>query len=1108
MKRLLAVIALAGWFIASARADELEKGFVTPPASAKPWSYWFWMNQNITREGITADLEAMKQIGVGGMLVMDVSYRIPDGPVEFLSPEWRALFKHAVTEADRLGLQITMNDDAGWMGSGGPWIKPEQAMKKLVWTATSVRENTTSPVQLPQPQAVLDFYRDEAVLAFPTPEGDAEPMAVARPKFSSNVTEVSGDKLTDHNLNTFVSLPFKRGKEAPYVLLEFPKPFRARSLALTHPPRASRDRAERGVVQVSDDGEKFRTIQSFRLDWASVTVSFPETTSRFYRIAFLGRQPRAKAITLAELELTGAPRVQNWESKAGFVFINEHGGGAAALANDAAALQRQHATAAPENFIRRDAVLDLTSKVDKQGQLTWTPPSGNWTVLRIGYTLTGAQNKPSTAAGQGLEPDKFDPQGIEAAFAGLMAKLLKDVGPLGGKALAMTHIDSWEVGSQTWTAAFREEFKKRRGYDLLPWLPVMAGGRVVNSSELSERFLWDVRRTYGDLIAENYFGRMAKLCHEHGIGFQGEASGRQQFMYDPVAFQSKNDLPMGEFWIGGGPRVDCKVASSTAHLNGLPIVGAEAYTSGKGDWQDDPFSLKALGDRAFCLGINRYFFCCGNLQPWLDRKPGMTTGPWGMNFDRTQTWWKPGAAWVSYITRCQYLLQRGKFVGDVCYLPGESVPNYLGWRDELSLPLPEGYDYDGISADIIINRMTVKDGRIVVPSGMSYRVLLLPDSETMTPELLRKIKTLVADGATVVGPKPSKSPSLRDYPQGDTEVRRLADEVWGDCDGKKVTAHEFGKGRVMWGGKFEEIFSAIKLPPDFGCTANAPANLKFIHRQAGDAEIYFISNQKQQPVDAVCTFRVSGKQPELWHPDTGQTEAASAHEIKDGVTSLPVRLDPSGSLFVVFRKAASNQKSEVAKNWLEFKPAQEIAGAWDLAFPPNWGAPAAVNLPQLISWSDHADSGVKYFSGTATYTKEVEIPAALLGAGRSLWLDLGVVKNLAEVSMNGKPLGVLWKPPFRVDITGAAQPGKNRLEIKVTNLWPNRLIGDEQLPADREWTDAGTLKSWPQWLLAGQPSPTGRLTFTTWHHWKKSDALLPSGLLGPVTLQTAVKTVL
>ena len=603
---------------------------------------------------------------------------------------------------------------------------------------------------------------------------------------------------------------------------------------------------------------------------------------------------------------------------------------------------------------------------------------------------------------------------------------------------------------------------------------------------------------------------------------------------------------MGEFWAGTNGQASVKLASSVGHIYGQNIIGTESFTGypEHGRWTDDPYSLKALGDLAFTQGINRFIFHRFAHQPWMNRYPGMTMGQWGINLDRTNTWFEKAKPWMDYISRSQFLLQQGRFVADAAYFCGESSPVVTRIGNP---PLPAGFDYDSINRDVIL-KSSVKDGRLLLPDGMSYAVLVLPPNDpAITPELLKKIHDLVADGLTVVGEKPKHSPSLNDYPKCDDEVSALANEMWADCDGSKVTEHALGQGKVVWGKPLADVFAGLKIAADF----DAPENVLYIHRAVDGGDVYFVANHENSYQSINCTFRVSGKVPELWHPDTGVIETAPVYEEKEGRTTIRLQFDPVGSVFVVFRQRSAGVEhltqidrtaTTVESSTDHDSPAQlmrvagdgsveilplkagsyqlanssgkstrlenlnglnrtMITGPWELRFPPNWGAPPSVSLDNLISWSDSLDSGIKYFSGTATYTKSLDISDEMIADHQAIYLDLGTVKNFAEVTLNGKDLGILWKPPFQLDITSNVRPGKNDLQIGVTNLWPNRIIGDAQLPEDVEWQGMKPAR-WPQWMLDGKPSPTGRYTFTTWRHWTKDGKLLESGLIGPVTIES------
>jgi len=1109
----------------------LEQEFQNPPKAAHPWVYWMWLNGNISREGITADLEAMRRVGIGGALIMELGAGSP-GPVHFMSPEYRAMIQHAISEAARLGLQIDLNNDDGW-NNGGPWITPDLAMQRMTWTETNVRGPASFHAPLEKPQTKLDFYRDVAAIAYRTPPEDSPSARIP----DSQVVKLPGPPAG--------------------IELNFPRPVAVQSLVLTTAITVQGKPAS-AALQASQNGSDFQTVCEFETGWRhgasrypSITASFPKAEGRVFRLVF---PEGIGAATPLEVRLSPAPRLSAWELKGGHANIGEHASGAEVFT-----LGREPKPAImPNQAIARDGVVDLTSRMGADGSLTWDVPPGEWTILRIGYTPTGATNGASTVEGLGLDCDKLRREGAEAVFAGMLDKLLAENQAYRGKSLTWFHSDSWESGPQNWTEGLQNQFRNRCGYDLLPFFPVLAGGHVVDSVAVSDRFLWDFRRLLADLILTEFVKPMREMCHARGVGFTCEATGRQQFLNDPIAYQSETDLPMGEFWVGEMyPRPDCKASASTGHTYGKEVIGAESYTSTGGThgwWLDHPYSLKAEGDEAFCTGINHIVFHRYVHQPWLDRKPGMAwagmggsvmTGPHsgiGINFERTQTWWEQGAAWLQYIARCAYLLRKGSFVADICYSTGEGVPNaIIRWNRHLDA-LPEGrdpstvtqrglarcgalppepplgYDYDGCDQKMLM-QMSVRDGRVTLPNGMSYAVLVLPPQPAMTPQLAGKIKDLLQAGATVVARKPYSSPSLRAYPECDREVHRLADELWGEADNSATVNRSIGRGKLLWGTPLDEVLQAAGVPQDFHYTSAQPqADVHYIHRQWGDAEVYFVSNQLYRDEVLSCTFRVGGKTPELWQPETGEIRKVAFYSQKGGSTTLPLRLGPAESVFVVFREAASTRsvvsaaplgmavgsefelslgtsgsiegtawdsgrytirdsRGEERKIEPKVPAPLAVGGPWILRFPPGLGAPAEIQLSKLISWTDHPDDGVRYFSGTAEYTAQIDIPGALVGDDYRAVLDLGEVKEIAEVAVNGRTVRTLWKPPFRAEVTKLLKPGTNRLTIHVTNLWANRLVGDSKLPTDQ------------------------RVSWSTWNPYTSDFKLLPSGLLGPVTLR-------
>jgi hypothetical protein len=1147
-------------------SDELQRAFLDPPEAAWPWVYWMVTDGMLTKEGITADLEAMRRVGIRGLIYMENALFIPTGPVRFMTTEWREMIQHAVKEATRLGITMNMNDDGGYSGSGGPWITPELSMQMLTWSETSLEGPQAFSGVLLQPKTIRDYYREIAVLVFPTPAAESVRMAERSPHITYGLERKSFDSanLLDGNAATSALVPPPESGLTQYLNIEFPEAFTAQSLTIgldvwnTEIPAA---------LEVSPDGRNYETVREFSAGWPVSCVNFPEVTSRYFRIRLTVLDPAGdwvfqrfvKGIPLSQVELQPTPRLEETSGKADFTRQD-------AFSTDPAA--------SPDWVVPYNQIIDLTTNMTSDGRLNWNVPPGKWTVLRIGHTSTGKENHPAPLESRGLECDKLSKKAIEVQFSSFLGKLLDDQAAAGGKAIKMAHIDSWEVGSQNWTPGFREEFMKRRGYDLIRYLPVLTS-RAVESREVTERFLWDLRRTVADLLVENYAGHMRELCNQHGLKLSIEAYGDGP--YQDMEYAGRVDVPMCEFWTGAPAWTRdlmsfCKEMASAGHVYGKPIIAAESFTSGavSGRWQNHPYMLKPLGDKIFTMGTNRFVFHRYAMQPWLEVKPGMTCGPFGLMYERTNTWWEQSRAWHHYVARCQALLQQGQFVADIACMGSEKAPQIVPDPEMMAPVIPPGYDFDDVPAEVVLNQMTVRDGRLVLPSGMSYRLLVLPAGRSMTPALAAKLRDLVEAGATVVGPSPLESPSLADYPGCDHEVKRIAAEVWSDCDGESLTESRYGKGKVIWGRLLVDVLAEMQAPADFACREVAVnEQIRYIHRTSGEDDIYFVASAFPEAKRFLCTFRAKGKTPELRWPDSGRIESTAVYEERGDSTVVPLALDPYGSVFVVFRGGNSNRPDSITsirRDGVEISglaprpyaniqllpegasvtfadagyhleapeagkyelrtrggkllqaeiPALpdpfEIKGSWNLAFPKGWKAPDRVTLERLISWTDHPNPGVKYFSGTATYHKQFQLPAGLAGKGRGLYLDLGRVAVIAEVKLNGHDLGILWKPPFRVDVTEVLQTGANDLTVKVVNLWPNRLIGDDMLPPDAERskffapgvpvpaTHGSILKRWPQWLLDGKPSPTGHVTFTSWKLWTKDDPLMESGLLGPVQI--------
>lgn len=1128
--------------------DNLRTGFENPPSQAKARTWWHWLNGNITRSGITADLEAMKQVGIQEAQIFNVNLGLPQGGVTYLSQEWLELFKFAATEASRLGLELGFHNCAGWSSSGGPCITPENAMQTVVYSEVTFKGGKTFKDYLPKPKIRLNYYKDIAVLAFPKPQSTI--------KIDGLDYKVLSDRVRNHLMPD------------------------------------SKDIPSLGIINKSD-------------------------------------------------------------------------------------------------------IIDISSKVSDNGFLNWKAPKGEWVILRLGYTPKGIKNHPAGVGGQGLECDKMSKKAVNAFWNGGIKPIIDKLGNLVGTTVKDCIIDSYEVGACNWTTGFEKEFKRLRNYDCILYLPALAG-YYVESGEVTERFLWDFRRTIGDLMAENYYAYFGNLCHKNGLRFSVEPYWGP---FDNMQVGATGDIVMCEFWSGGFPFFDSpKFVSSIAHLNGSAIVGAESFT-GIGGWDEHPAILKSIGDQAWAQGINRFIFHTYVHQPW-NVGPGLELSYYGTDFNRLNTWWVQSKAYMDYIARSQFLLQQGISVADVLVFTGESSPNDAFLFPEIKTM---GFDYDLIGVNKI-KELSVKDGFICTPVGGKYRVLVLPKTYWMRPETLHKFKQLVKEGATIIGPKPKKSPSLEGYPVCDKQVKNLAESLWGKQLIKDISIDDFLKD--------------ASVSPDFSIKQGDPSDLSFIHRKTDDTDIYFVANAKKESRNIFLTFRVTGTQPEIWKAKTGQiVKPIVWQENSDGTTSLPLQFNSEEAVFVIFRKfksipehiinismklkkpelqSLSNLEvinaeygtflqqglvditdkviNEIKDNKLKIKVSRKFcncdpamgykkefrmeysigdkiyktsmmenemvsidacdkgelkilkavfgkfkpetkgvpqkypcytitnkikalvsSGIYDI--PVNnrliegqmvegnqtairvtyktdgekrtlqvpkgkilklsksgpvskllfrngkgiWMTPYAgeisyktslgnnkrielqsvpkpvdlsynwrVTFPErtikfdtLVSWTTYLDNDIRYFSGTVSYRKQFVLPKKLLQPNNSLELDLGNVCVIAEVIVNGDNLGILWKAPFRLNLEGHVHAGINDLEIKITNLWPNRIIGDEHLQNDYK-RNGNIVAQWPSWLINNTERPSNCVTFATYKHWSKDDVLLTSGLLGPVIIRPYV----
>jgi hypothetical protein len=1113
----LCLLLLAGVGQAQDTQDPLKKGFEDPPMPARPRVWWHWMNGNITQEGIKLDLEWMHRVGLAGYQNFDAALQTPQvvqKRLAYMTPEWKDAFRYAIKIGDQFNMEMAIAGSPGWSESGGPWVSGPEGMKKYVWSETQIEggkpfsgvlahppsntgafQNKSIHDQLDAPGGphLPEYYADAAVIAFRKSPIDKSTESL-HAKITSNGGSLDAARLSDGDLEKITGVPIPEVGEQSWIQYEFSEPQAIRAITFVTQDPGFIEALVAGVsapeknLEASDDGQNWRQVA--KLSGSSSpehTIAFAPVIAKYFRVTFkraplppipawaagidpgslgLAIPPKPTMYEVAELVLHPGARVNHWEEKAAFV-----------PEGDLYGFATPHVEA--NEAVAKSDVIDLTSKMDKYGKLDWTPPPGYWVVLRFGYSLLGITNHPATAEATGLEVDKMNRRFVKNYFEKYLDSYKETVGAdeMGKKGIRYVINDSWEAGSQNWTDDMVSQFKRLRGYDPLPFMPVLTG-QVVESSETSDRFLWDFRKTIADLIATEHYGQLEETLHERGLGHYGESheSGRA-FVADGMEVKKFNEVPMSAMWtqtpdvnnIQYGYNADDRESASVAHIYGQNIAAAESMTAAAAPWGWSPSTLKPTADQEFLNGINRFVIHESAHQPLVgkDTAPGLTLGPFGQWFNRNETWAEEAGAWVDYLARTSFMLQQGRFGADLVYFYGEDS-NLTAIFDHSAPDLPAGYGFDYINADALIHELTVKNGQITTRSGMSYKLLALdPYSRHMSLPVLHAIHKLVQDGATVAGPKPADDPSEAD---NQAEFQSLSKELFGDGTG----VHAVGKGKVYAGQKLEDVFKTMSVVPDFDCTEPDPnAPLLFLHRKLSDGDLYFIDNRGKQSQMVDASFRVTGKVPELWYAETGTSRPVS-YRIEGGRTTVPLHLEPWGTVFVVFRKPAK-ETTQTVPAVTETK-AGSVDGPWTIAFQPDRGAPQSITVDALGSWSESSNPGVKYFSGVGTYTKTIQTPADWFKKGSQLYLDLGDVQNLAEVTVNGKKLGVVWHAPYRVDVTGVLKPGANELSIQVVNAWVNRLIGDQQ------------------------PGAT-KYTFADVKPYKANSPLLPSGLLGPVSVE-------
>ncbi len=1094
-------------------ADVLLAGFQDLPVSARPRVWWHWMNGNVTMDGIAKDFVWLKSVGVGGVQNFDVSLETPqivEHRLVYMQPDWKDAFRFAVVQADRLGLEFAIASSPGWSETGGGWVPPEDGLKKLVWSETRVTGGRRFGGRLAAPPGVTgpfqdlpianelgalgggkmthppQHYADVRVLALPATRDliDELPQATA-----ADGTRLEDAVLGDGRYATSVALTRGTAESPASVQLSYSSPREIRNATFYMPGGKPMfgDAEYRPVLEALTNGSWQRIIE-LPVESIPTTVSFPAVRASEFRLLLRlpGREPKnaasgapplgfgapgvapfellssaqAQTSLVAELRLGSAPRIDHFEAKAGYT-----------LARDYYALGDAGGEALG---VPLEQVIDLTSKLQADGSLDWTPPLGEWRVLRLGYSLLGTTNHPAPPEATGLEVDKFDGSAVRRYMDAYLKMYRDTVGEtlFGRRGLGAFLTDSIEVGAANWTPRLIDQFKVLRGYDPVPWLPTLTG-TIIETRARSDAFLYDFRRTLGDLLASEHYGTVAAVAHAQGLTVYGEAleDGRPS-LGDDMSIREYADIPMAALWAwnrGSKPKQtllgDMKGASSVGHVLGKAYVAAESMTSMFSPWAWAPSDLRRIVDLEFDYGINRPIIHTSVHQPLDEKQPGLSLSVFGQYFSRHETWAGMARPWIDYIARSSYMLQQGRDVADVAYFYGEEQPLTALHVSRPPIDLPKRYAYDFVNSDILIRHLSVEDGALVSSGGARYYALYLGGtSGRMTLPVLQRIAALAEAGATVIGPAPQMSPALNDDAEAfEAVVRRL----W---SGAATTA--IGRGQVIAGTDVDGLLDGAGRTSDFRCAGAASScEVLFVHRHTADAEIYFVNNRRNAAASVEAHFRVANKRPEIWRADTGETQRVT-YRVDGGEIVVPLDFEPEDSFFVVFRDATTEESWTAAES--VWQPIATLNGLWDVVFEPGRGAPASTQRVPLAPLNLNAQDGIRYFSGVTTYTKSFTLPNAA-AVGTPLRLDLGAVGDLAEVRINGVLAGSVWHKPFRLDISQAIRPGKNTVEVRVANLWVNRLIGDLQ-PGQR------------------------KITFTTLPTYRRDAPLRASGLMGPVRL--------
>lgn len=1076
----IVMITLSGCDVVKNRCPgnvrDVAAGFADPQDSTRTKVWWFHGETETTREGITADLEAYRRAGVGGVVYYDqVHNKKTPGVFEAMSSEWWDMLIFSAREAERLGLTFECHVSNGYV-AGGPWVTPDMGMQRLASTDTSVVGGRRVELKLPVPKS--SYYKDVAVLAFPVQPSWNDDSRRTVPQISSNVPTIDVDAVFAPGKN-LTRMPSQNKGKSVYIELDFGRDFTARSITYQVAPRGKATTSATNVpgapgdvfvgtgyqvlpplgqLEVSDDGVHYKPVCDLQpvykahSSWRQKTVAFPAVTARYFRLNLHDWQTPDKPrldMQLGDVRLSSRACVDRWEEKAG--LYSEY------IDPDCTPVYTS------SEVIDPSAIVDITRYFDEDGILRWDVPDGTWAVLRFSHVPTGSKTKHGRPNLMGLECDKMSAAAAELQwnhyFGAIADTLARHEIVLQGMAM-----DSHEAGSQNWTPGFEQEFSRRRGYDMTKYLPVMAG-YVVGSTQESDGFLYDVRRTIADLIADNYYATFDRLCRERGLDFTAQATGNALcIVADPIQAKGRVSKPQGEFWaIHPDGNYDIKESSSAAHLYGKSIASGEAFTDAQ--FSHSLAYIKSLADYAYCFGINEFVVCASAYQPWTDCIPGSTGGGRHYCLNRNNTFWEYSRGFWDYQSRSAYVMRQGRPVIDLAVYLGENAPvKILTYR----LPdIPSGYDFDAFTSDALFSRMEARNGKVVLPDGMSYRMVVLPRNGEMTLASLKKIASFVKAGVPVYGPRPVGSPTREDMGT-ETEYRKWVAVLWGDEDSPEGV-HRYGKGSVYWGMPLTDAITAAGLIPDLAMEKGDVKSdkLYFAHRRLADADVYFLDNHTDVALADTFTFRSVRRAAELWNPVDGRRYALSPVSTDSVSMSLALRMFPRESYFIVLSDRPDTLPSVM---WAGSGREEAVSGSWDVYFAPEWGGPGHVTFHELADWTAHTDPRIKYYSGTAIYRNRFSVHRNM--PEEKVFLKLSLLGAAARIVVNGVETDTVWCSPWEADLTEVVREGDNEVEIHVVNSLMNRMIGDASLPADQ------------------------RVTYAYPEIAEPEDALVPSGLVG------------